>query len=100
MFISHGFSDGPVLINTEISDTGAPLVPTPAIEIATGATLSAKPKATFPATPTPLPKRADDDGDGRVDADFASNMGEDPTKTGINFAADGTTKLKDGGKTP
>jgi hypothetical protein len=95
MFISHGFADGPVLINTDISDTGAPLVPTPAIDLTTGDQLKAKPKATFP---TDLPKRSGDDGDGRVDADFATNMGEDPSKSGIGVAADGTTKLKDGGK--
>jgi hypothetical protein len=95
MFLSHGFADGPVLINTGISPNGAPLVQTLAVDTDTGARLVAKPGSTFPGD---LPQRWEKDGDGRVDADFADNMGEDPSKSGVALAADGTTKLKDGGK--
>jgi len=95
VFLSHGFADGPVLINTNISPTHAPLIKTLAVDTDTGERLVAKPASTFTGD---LPKRWEEDGDGRVDADFASNMGEDPSKSGTAFAADGTTKLKDGGK--
>ncbi len=90
MFISHGFADGPVLANTGISPRGRPLVTLPSVD--------GKDVQAWDSFPNNLPKRWNEDADGRMDGDFAENMGEDPTVSGSGLAADGTTKLKDGGK--
>ena len=89
MFISHGFDEGPVLLDTAISETGLPLVE---MRSASGTKVPAWDSFSN------LPKRWEKDADGRMDSDFADNMGEDPAVGGSNFAVDGTTKLKDGGK--
>jgi hypothetical protein len=111
MFISHGFADGPVLINSHVSPPipfnnnqqfeEFPLVSMQSVDTSSGTEFDVKVWDSFldPLDPdNNLPKRWPEDGDGRVDGDFAANMGEDPAQGGIAFAADGITKLKDGGK--
>ena len=96
-FIAHAFEDGPVLVNSSVSPSGLPLVARPRPGIDDRADQSVKVKA-WDSFPNQVPKRWDQDGDGRMDADFAENMGEDPDKEGTDLALDGVTKLKGGGK--